>query len=95
MDIYRYIAENENIQLTLYFTYEVHFDELIQRLEHAYGSTIHVYDIFPHPNTETVILKEPLSIITKSRKEMFIPEGLKVNFFDRVFVLFGDTEKQT
>jgi hypothetical protein len=92
MDIYRYIAENENTRLTFYFTYEVHRDELLQRLTHAHGNAVHVYDIFPQPHTETVVLEEPLSIITESGKEMFLPPGFEVNFFDRVFVLFGDTE---
>jgi hypothetical protein len=92
MDIYRYIAENEKIQLTFHFTYEVHFNELIRRLENAHGCSVHVYDVFPHPNTLTTTLEEPLSIITRSGKEMFLPAGFEVIFFDRVFVLFGDSE---
>jgi len=93
MDIYRYIAENEKSRLTFYFTYEVHVDELLQRLEHAHGNKVHVYDIFPQPNSETAVLEDPLSIITESGKEMFLPPGFEVTFFDRVFVLFGDTDQ--
>ena len=94
MDIYRYIAENEKSRLTFYFTYEVHVNELIQRLEHAHGGGVHVYDIFPQPHSESFILEEPLSIITESGKEMFLPPGFKVNFFDRVFILFGDVDNE-
>jgi hypothetical protein len=92
MDIYRYFAENEKTRLTFYFTYEVHINELFPRIEEAWGNKIHIYDIFPQPNAEIVILEEPLSIITVSGKEMFLPPGFEVNFFDRVFVLFGDTD---
>jgi hypothetical protein len=95
MDIYRYIAENEKIQLTFHFTYEVRFDELVQRIEHAHGGAIHVYDVFPHPNTETMRLKEPMSIITKSGKEMFLPSNFEINLFDKIFVLFGNIEETT
>ena len=94
MDIYRYIAENEKSRLTFYFTYEVHVNELIQRLEHAHGGGVHVYDIFPQPHSESFILEEPLSSITESGKEMFLPPGFKVNFFDRVFILFGDVDNE-
>ena len=93
MDIYRYIAENEKSRLTFYFTYEVHAKELLRRLEEAHGNKVHIYDIFPHPNTESVTLEEPLSVITESGKEMFLPAKFKVNFFDRVFVLFGTTDR--
>lgn len=90
MDIYRYIAENEKNRLTFYFTYEAHFKELMKHLQEAYGAPVYVYDVFPHPNTETATLEEPLSVLTSSGKEMFLPVGFEVTFFDRVFVLFGD-----
>jgi len=90
MDIYRYIAENEKSRLTFYFTYEVHVDELLQRLENAHGNEVYIYDIFPQPHSETVTLESPLSVITESGKEMFFPPGFEITFFDRVFVLFGD-----
>ena len=90
MDIYRYFAENEKRRLTFYFTYEVHMDELRSRLEATWGQPVHIYDVFPHLNSESAILDEPLSVITESGKEMFLPAKFKVNFFDRVFILFGD-----
>lgn len=90
MDIYRYIAENENNRLTFYYTYEVHAKELLLHLREAHGNEIYVYDIFPHPNTEVAVLEDPLSVLTRSGKEMFLPPGFEVNFFDRVFVLYGD-----
>ena len=92
MDIYRYIAENENHRLTFYYTYEVHAKELLHNLREAHGNEIYVYDIFPHPNTEVVILTDPLSVLTRSGKEMFLPPGFEVNFFDRAFVLYGDAD---
>ena len=90
MDIYRYFAENEKSRLIFYFTYEVHMNELYPRIEEAWGNEIHIFDVFPQPYSETVTLEDPLSIITESGKEMFLPPGFEVNFFDRVFVLFGD-----
>ena len=90
MDIYRYFAENEKTRLTFYFTYEVHMDELRPRLEEAWGQPVHIYDVFPQPNSESSVLEEPLSIMTVSGKEMFLPPGLEVHFFDRAFILFGD-----
>ncbi len=92
MDVYRYYAENETSRLILYFTYEVHAKELIPRIENALEGKIHIYDIFPEPHSEKVVLTEPLSVITISGQEMFLPPGFEVTFFDRVRVLFGDKE---
>ncbi len=90
MDLYRYYAENESKRLIFYFSYEVTRSELVRRLEESWGSSVHIYDIFPHFNSDKTVLDDYLSIITRSGKEMFLPPGFEVNIQDRVMVLFGD-----
>jgi len=89
MDIFRFHAEYQFQRYTFLFTYHPKIDEVILRLEEIVGSTLHIYDVFPHINHEEIILDNILSVITESGQEMFIPSGLTVNFFDQNLILFG------
>ena len=93
MDIYRYYAENEHIRYTFFYTYKASTRELLSKLEALQEQHIHVFDVFPEPNTEVQVLKEPLSVITESGQEMFLPTGIKINIFDMGRVLFGKLEE--
>ena len=93
MDIYRYYAENERIRYIFFYTYRASARELLSKLEALQEQPIHIYDVFPEPNTEAQVLKEPLSVITESGQEMFLPTGIKINIFDMGRVLFGKLEE--
>ena len=93
MDIYRYYAENEHIRYIFFYTYKVPARELMLKLETLQEHPVHVFDVFPEPNTEVQVLKEPLSVITESGQEMFLPVGIKINIFDMGRVLFGKLEE--
>ena len=93
MDIYRYFAENESVRFTFLFTYKPSKEELLTKLNSSLGYDAYIYDIFPEPNQETVCLEDILSVMTEGGKEMFIPSGLTVNYFDQVMVLFGKDDE--
>lgn len=93
MDIYRYYAENERIRYIFFYTYKASARELLSKLEALQKQPIHIFDVFPEPNTEEKVLKEPLSVITESGQEMFLPVGIKINIFDMGRVLFGKSEE--
>ena len=92
MDIYRYFAENEKIMLVFLFTYRPSKEEFFLNLKESLGYEPYIYYIFPDPNQETVLLEDILSVLTSNGKELFIPAGLKVEYFDQVRVLFGEPE---
>ena len=93
MDIYRYYAENERIRYMFFYTYKASARELLSKLEALQEQPVHIFDVFPEPNTEVQVLKEPLSVITESGQEMFLPTGIKINIFDMGRVLFGKLEE--
>ena len=93
MDIYRYYAENEHIRYIFFYTYRASGRELLTKLEALQEERVHIFDVFPEPNTESQVLKEPLSVITESGQEMFLPTGIKINIFDMGRVLFGKSEE--
>ena len=93
MDIYRYYAENERTRYIFFYTYKASARELLSKLEALQEQPIHIYDVFPEPNTEAQVLKAPLSVITESGQEMFLPTGIKINIFDMGRVLFGKLEE--
>lgn len=92
MDIYKYIAENEIKRFTFFFTFKADKDYIINYLNNEFNSKVHIYDIFPEPHSESVELKDILSVITSDGSEMFIPAGIKVNIFSNYRILFGLTD---
>ena len=89
MDVYRYFAEDENDRFIFLFTYQATLTEVLMRLESIIGCEPYVYDVFPEPYQETVELEDILSVLTKDGVEMFIPQGLEVNYFSVARILFG------
>ena len=89
MDIFRYFAEDENKRFIFFFTFKPNINSVIKRLEQQVGYEVYVYDIFPEPYQESIVLDDLLSVITSNGSEMFIPSGLKVNIFSMSRALFG------
>tara|TARA_R100000008_G_C3549239_1_gene149397 strand:- start:523 stop:795 length:273 start_codon:yes stop_codon:yes gene_type:complete len=83
------VLENESEKYHVYYAYEEIAKGAIKRVEHMLGRGLYVYDIFPNLTDETKTLSEPLSVITESQKEMFLPVGIKVRFIGIGTVLFG------
>ena len=94
MDIYRYYAEDEKKRFIFYFSYKPLLGEIMQTLTDALGFEPYIYDIFPEPYTTSEVLEDLLSIRTASGKEMFIPAGLEVNYFDQCRILFGENNDE-
>jgi hypothetical protein len=92
LDIYKVFAEDENETFIFLFTYKPSTEEVLFKLGSLIECEPHIYDIFPEPNQETVVLDDILSVITEDGKEMFIPQGLSVNFFSVSRILFGRTD---
>ena len=95
MDIYRTYAENELDRYIFYHSYRPSHKEIILELKKIIKYEPYIYDIFPEPNQADIILNEPLSIITKSGKEMFIQHGIKMSCFDTFRILFGELIEKT
>jgi len=89
IDIYRAYIEDENISYCFYFTYDPSSDEVIIKTEGLLGYKIHIFDIFPEINNEQIKIAEPLSVMTKSKIEMFLAQSTVVSFFDTFRILFG------
>ena len=70
------------------------FGDVIQGpwlMEEMKKQALNVGTIFHNDIVKSVDFdKKPFLSITESGKEMFLPAKFKVNFFDRVFILFGD-----
>lgn len=90
LEIFRSYAENEHERYIFFHSYVPSQDEVIISLEKILGYEVHIYDIFPEPNQEDFIVKEPLSIVTKSGQEMFLNVGMDVSRFDTFRILFGE-----
>ena len=89
MDIFRYFAEDENKRLIFFFTFKPDIKHVINKLEEEVGYKVYIYDTFPEPHQEDVVLDDLLSVIASNGSEMFIPSGLKVSIFSVSRILFG------
>ena len=87
--IYYHVFENEAESYKVYFTYEEGVKRAIKHLEKSLGREMHIYDIFPNFDQDNKPLSSPLSVITKSQQEMFLPVGLEAELIACSFVLFG------
>tara|TARA_B100000131_G_scaffold321231_1_gene371364 strand:+ start:5505 stop:5801 length:297 start_codon:yes stop_codon:yes gene_type:complete len=94
IDIYRSYIEDENISLCFYFTYPPSSEEVVDRAKEIFNYDIYVFDIFPEINNEVKILKEPLSVITKSNIEMFLEKDMKITFFSTFRILIGKVNEK-
>ena len=87
--IYYHLFENAAESFYVYFSYEEGVKKAIGRLEGSLGRQLHIYDIFPNFDHENKPLTSPLSVITKSQQELFLPTGLEVELCACSLVLFG------
>jgi len=89
MKIYRYYAEDEKNRYIFLYTFKPRKEELIERLKSLEGNGIIIFDIFPEINCEKIKLKDILSVITESGKEMYIPAGMEIEYQDIFRILFS------
>ena len=89
MRIYRYFAENEKNRYIFLYTFKPKIKEVIQNLKNIEGNDIIIYDVFPEINCEKIKLKDLLSVITESGKEMYIPAGMEIEYHDISNILFS------
>ncbi len=87
--IYYHVVENEAEKYHVYFSYQEGVKAAIKKVEHMLGQELHIYDIFPNFDEEKKVLTAPLSIITKSQQEMFLPVGIEIELVACATVLFG------
>ena len=92
MDIYRAFAENEKDRYIFFYAYPPDEAEVILYLNNIIGYDPYIYDIFPEPNSFSEELEEPLSVLTKIGKEMFIQSGMKITYFDTFRILYGSED---
>ncbi len=92
MKIYRYYAENEKIRYCFLYTFEPKIEEIIENLKSIEGDDIIIFDVFPEIHFEKVTLDEILSVQTEMGKEMFIPAGLEVEYWDQSRILYSKEE---
>ena len=89
MKIYRYYAENEKSRYIFLYTFQPKIKEIIENLKSIEGNDIIIFDVFPEINYEKTKLKDILSVITDSRKEMYIPAGMEIEYHDISRILFS------
>ena len=88
-EIYYHVFENEAESYEVYYSYEEGVKKATKHLEKSLGRELHIYDIFPNFDHENKPLTSPLSVITKSQQEMFLPAGLEIEMRACSLVLFG------
>ena len=77
----------------MYFTYKPSSEEVIERLEEILMKEVHVYDVFPEPNTESVCLDYDLSAMSTYGVAINIDKGTNISLFDTFRILFGDKDE--
>jgi len=87
--IYYHAFEDEAEGFHVYFSYKEGVKKAIKQLEKSLGRQLHIYDIFPNFDHENKPLRAPLSVITKSQQEMFLPVGVEIELIACSLVLFG------
>jgi hypothetical protein len=88
MQVYQYIIETEIDRYHYYFSYEILPKELMNLATEIFEGRANLVDIFPEPNVKKGYLKQPLKIITKMGKEMYLPEGLTIEIISKYRALF-------
>ena len=88
MQIYLYIVENELETFHYYFTYEISPKDIIVLAKNAFQDKVSLVDVFPEPNIKKGHLTQPLRVVTKIGKEMYLPEGLNVEIITKYRALF-------
>ena len=92
MKIYRYFAESEEIKYRFLYTFQPKIEEVIAHLRSIEEDDIIVFDVFPEIYFEKETLAEPLSVMTEMGKEMFIPIGLDIEYYDQSRILYSKEE---
>jgi hypothetical protein len=82
-------VENEAEKYYVYFSYQEGIKAAIKKIEDMLGKELHIYDVFPNFDDGKRLLTSPLSIITKSQQEMFLPVGLEIDLIACATILFG------
>ena len=92
--VYYHVLENESEKYHVYYAYQEIAKGAIHRVESMLGKKLYIYDVFPNLSNETKTLTEPLSVITESQKEMFLPVGIEAQFIGINTVLFGCDDEE-
>ena len=93
--VYYHVLENEKDRYHVYYSYKEAPKDAIKRVESMLGTGLYIYDIFPNLSDETKKIDEPLSVITESQKEMFLPVGIEIRFIGVGTILFGLNEESS
>lgn len=93
MPIYQYIIETELERYHYHFSYEASSEEVLELSDNLFEGKADLFDIFPEPNVRKGILKEPIKIITKIGKEMYLPIGIGVEIISKYRFLFQYSEQ--
>ena len=87
--VYYHVLENEQEKFHVYYSYYEGAKSAIRQLESSLERELYIYDVFPNFDNEIKPLTSPLSVITKSQKEMFLPVGIEVELIGCTMILFG------
>ena len=88
MQVYQYILETESETYHYYFSYEILPKDLVALARTTFEEGVTLVDVFPEPNIKKGHLTQPLRIITKIGKEMYLPKGLNVEIISKYRALF-------
>ena len=77
----------------MYFTYSPSSEEVVERLEQILKKEVHVYDIFPEINTESISLEHDLYAMSTYGVAINIDKGTNISLFDTFRILFGDKDE--
>ena len=97
MPLYQYILENESERYYFYFSYDIDSKKakklLMESIERSTGQTAEIFDTFPEPKVQKGTTTEPLKIITKIGKEMYLPPNFKIEIIGKYRILFQYTDE--
>lgn len=88
MQVYQYILETESERYHYYFSYEILPKDLVALALSTFEKEVSLVDAFPEPDIKKGHLTQPLRIITKMGKEMYLPKGLNVEIISKYRALF-------
>ena len=88
-EVYKYIAENEKERYIFYFDFPMSEAMFYSIIIMEIGSNITVFDCFPEPNIEDIVLEEDLSIRNKDGLEVIVLKDSSVKIISTIRVLFG------
>ena len=95
MQIYHYVVENELETFHYYFTYEISPKDIMRLAREAFVEKVSLVDVFPEPDIKKGHLTEPLRVITKIGKQMYLPEGLNVEIISKYRALFQCSDNKS